>query len=63
MDQITNDYTALYIHNATRSNKLEDCLFWFKAKPIPDGFKFGCPDFWEFHFSRYNPDYVEPFLP
>lgn len=62
MDQITNDYTALYIHNATKSNKLEDCLFWYKAKPVPSGFKFGCPDFWDFHYSRYNPDYVEPFL-
>ena len=63
MDQITNDYTALYIHNATRSNNLEDCLFWFKAKPVPSGFKFGSPDFWEFHYARYNSDYVEPFLP
>ena len=63
MDQITDDYTALYIHNATKSNKLEDCLFWFKAKPVPEGFKFGCPDFWEFHYSRFNTSYVEPFLP
>jgi len=62
MDQITNDYTALYIHNATKSNNLEDCLFWYKAKPIPKGFKFGCPDYWSFHYARYNPDYVEPFL-
>ena len=36
MDQITNDYTALYIHNATTSNNLEDIVFYFKAKPIPD---------------------------
>lgn len=63
MDYITNDYTALYIHNATKSNNLEDCLFWYKATPIPDGFKFGCPDFWGFHYDRYNHDYVEPFLP
>ena len=62
MDQITDDYTALYIHNATTSNKLEDCLFWFKATPIPKGFKFGCKDYWNFHFKRYNVDYVEPFL-
>lgn len=60
MDQLTNDYTALYIHNATTSNKLEDCLFWYKAKPIPNNFKFGCEDFWKFHYSRYNPNYVDP---
>ena len=32
MDQITDDYTALYIDNTTKSNKLEDCIFWFKAR-------------------------------
>jgi hypothetical protein len=63
MDQLTDDYTALYIHNATISNNLEDCLFWYKAKPVPDGFKFGCPDYWDFHHNRYNSEYVEPFLP
>ena len=63
LDQITDNYTALYIHNATKSNNLEDCLFWFKAKPVPGGFKFGCPEFHEFHNSRYNQNYVEPFLP
>ena len=61
MDQITDDYTALYIHNQTTSNKLEDCLFWFKATPVPPNFTFGCDDYWEFHFQRYNPDYVDPY--
>ena len=63
MDQITNDYTALYIHNATKSNNLEDCLFWYKAPAhLPEDFRFGCDDMWNFHNERYNPDYVEPFL-
>jgi hypothetical protein len=62
MDQMTDDYTALYIHNATKSNKLEDCLFWFKARQVPDGFKFGCPDFWEFHNVRFNKEYVDTFI-
>ena len=60
LDQITDDYTALYIHSATTSNKLEDCLFWYKAKPIPTGFKFGCPEYWQFHEDRYNKDYIDP---
>lgn len=62
LDKITDDYTALYIHNATTSNKLEDCLFWYKAKPAPYGFKFGCPEYWAFHKDRYNPEYTDPFL-
>ncbi len=62
MDQLTNDYTALYIHNATTSNKLEDCLFWYKAKPIPKDFRFGSEDLWRFHHARYNPSYSDPVL-
>jgi len=59
MDQITNDYTALYIHNATTSNKLEDCIFWYKAKPVPNDFKVGCEEYWDFHNQRYNPNYKD----
>ena len=59
MDQMTDNYTALYIHNATQSNKLEDCVFWYRAKPVPKGFKFGAPDFWRFHRCRFDPHYKE----
>ena len=62
MDSITTDYTALYIHNATTSNKLEDCLFWYRAKPVPEDFKLGCRDLWKFHRSRYNELYKDPFV-
>ena len=60
LDQITDDYTALYIHNATRTNDWRDCVFWYKAKPAPKDFKFGCDTFWDHHFQRYNEEYVEP---
>lgn len=64
MDQITDDYTALYIHNATKSNKLEDCIFWYKANPkaVSADFKFGCPEYWDFHKQRYNTGYTDPFV-
>jgi len=61
MDQITDDYTALYIHNANHSNNWLDCVFWYKADIIPKDFKFGSPEFWSFHNDRYNPEYVDPF--
>ena len=48
MDQITDDYTALYINNTGQSNKLEDCVFYYKASPI-DNFKFGCDEIWKFN--------------
>lgn len=62
MDKLTDDYSALYIHNQSTSNKLEDCVFWYKAKPVPDDFKLGCPDYWKFHNTRYNKDYVDPIM-
>ena len=61
MDQVTNDYTALYIHNATTSNNLEDIVFYYKAKPVPDDFRFGSKDFWKFHNHRFNHQYNDPF--
>jgi hypothetical protein len=59
MDEITNDYTALYVHNRSQSNRLEDCVFWYKATQIPPDFKFGSDDFWDFHNQRYNQRYSE----
>jgi len=61
MDTITDDYTALYIHNATQSNRIEDCVFWYKAKPVPKDFRFGSRDFWRFHKQRYDDNYTESF--
>ena len=62
MDQITTDYTALYIHNATTSNNIEDCVFWYKAKPVPKNFKFGSDDFWKFHNKRFDESYTNPVI-
>lgn len=60
LDQITDDYTALYIHNMTKTNNWKDCVFWYKARPIPDDFKFGCDEYWDFHYDRYDPEYTDP---
>jgi hypothetical protein len=54
LDQMTDDYTALYIHNATTSNKMEDCVFWYKAKPVPNDFRMGSDDYWDFHDQRFD---------
>jgi len=61
LDQITDDYTALYVHNATTSNKVEDCVFWYKAKPIPQDFRIGSQDFWDFHDERYDSEKDKPY--
>ncbi|ABF82118.1 hypothetical protein MIV088R [Invertebrate iridescent virus 3] len=48
MDEITKDYTALYIHNVTTSNDWRDCVFYYKApfeNQHVDQFKFGCCEY------------------
>ena len=60
MDNITDDYTALYIHNNTQSNKVEDCVFYYKANADIKDFRFGCDEYWDFHTDRYDSGYTEP---
>lgn len=45
MDQCTQNYECLVINNATQSNKLDDCIFWYKASMHGD-FRIGAPEFW-----------------
>lgn len=45
MDQCTENYECLVIHNGSKTNKLEDCVFWYKAEPHPD-FKIGSRELW-----------------
>jgi hypothetical protein len=62
MDTLTSDYTALYINNQVQSNNLEDCVFWYKAKPTSPNFKLGSKDFWKFHATRYDENYSDGFI-
>jgi hypothetical protein len=45
MDQCTQNYECLVINNAIQSNKLEDCVFWYKAE-IHSDFRICNPEFW-----------------
>lgn len=45
MDQCTENYECLVIDNTSKSNRLEDCVFWYKADNHPD-FRVGAPQFW-----------------
>ena len=53
MDQCTEDYNCLVIHNNAKSNKLEDQVFWYKAEPHKD-FKIGAEEYWRHHSNNYN---------
>ncbi len=46
MDQCTEDFGCLVIDNTVKSNKIEDQVFWYKARDHED-FKIGCKQFWD----------------
>lgn len=45
MDQCTENYHCLVVHNNAKSNKLEDQVFWYKASPH-GAFRIGHACFW-----------------
>lgn len=61
MDSLTDNFTALFVLNATTTNRWQDCIFWYKANPTPP-FKFGSKDYWKFHKQRFNNDYRDSFV-
>jgi len=56
MTQCTENYECLVLDNTSKSNKIEDCVFWYKAK-IRTKFRFGSPSIWKYHKSNYNPQH------
>lgn len=57
MNQCTNNYECLVIDNTTKSDKLEDQVFWYKADINQPPFRVGAPQFWEMPVVRE--DYLE----
>jgi len=47
MDQCTENFECLVIHNNAKSNKLCDQVFWYKAEPHED-VKIGSKPFWDY---------------
>lgn len=52
MDQCTSNYECLVIDNTTKSNKLEDQVFWYKAENRPP-YQLGAPIYWQIG-SQYS---------
>jgi hypothetical protein len=60
MNATTENYECLVLDNTTKSNKLEDMVYWYKASLHTDKpFRMGCAGFWEYHHKNYNPKYYE----
>jgi hypothetical protein len=54
--ECTNNYECLVLDNTSKSNKIEDCVFWYKATPDLD-YKIGSPELWSYLDSIYKKDY------
>jgi len=61
MDQVTTDYTALYINNRVQSNNWQDCVFWYKGGKVPPTWKFGSNWYRQHHRDRFNANYEEKY--
>ena len=55
MDQCTENYECLVIHNNAKSNRLDEQVFWYRADTHND-FKIGAPTFWEYSEKNYSSD-------
>lgn len=61
MDQCTENYECLVIDNNSKSNKLQEQIFWYKAEAHGD-FKLGSKEFWEAS-KNLDSDDEEPYDP
>ncbi len=62
MDQCTENYECLVINNNSKSNKLQDQIFWYKAD-AHSNFKLGSKEFWEISKNLGSDDEDEAYDP
>jgi len=56
MDACTENYECLVLDNTIKSNKIEDVVFWYKAK-MRTNFRVGHPNIWKLHNKVYDPNH------
>jgi hypothetical protein len=56
MNQCTENYECLVLDNTVQSNRIEDCVFWYRADTDPK-FRMGGDGFWRSHLEHYNPEH------
>ena len=54
MDSCTENYECLVLDNTSKSNKIQDCVFWYKAT-VRKNFRIGSDALWQYHKEHYNP--------
>ena len=54
--ECTNNYECLVLDNTSKSNNIQDCVFYYKALPGRD-FRIGSRELWAKLDSKYNKDF------
>jgi hypothetical protein len=57
MNSCTEGFDCLVLDNTSRSNKITDCIFWYRAKPNRK-FKIGSKELWSYHDKNYNKQHM-----
>ena len=58
MNACTEGFDCLVLDNTSRSNKITDCVYWYRAKPDRK-FKIGSKQLWDYHKNNYNDNYAD----
>ena len=58
MNSCTENYECLVLDNTSKSNRIEDCVFYYKA-PVRRGFRIGSDAMWQYHQKHYNPKHTQ----
>jgi hypothetical protein len=58
LDRTTENRCCLVVKNNSLSNKVDECLYWYKADLHPT-FRVGDNAFWHYHLLNYNPHHEE----
>ena len=53
LDQCTSDYSCLVVDNTTKSNNIEDMVFYWRAPAVIPKFRMGGYNYWRFHDERH----------
>lgn len=55
---ITENYGSIVVDTLSRSNRIEDCVFWYRAPYPCPAFRLGSPLLWRFHEQHYDDKHV-----
>ena len=53
MNTCTEGYDCLVLDNTSKSNNIQDCVFWYRAKPERH-FRIGSKELWNFNAKNYD---------